>query len=342
MPEIPAGPLPPADGGSSPTGPAGPPEPKGHPTPPPAPGHPGGVGHPGALEHAAEVVGQHLDTVNRKAGRDLPAAVGVSVVLVGAIVASLTWWSWGFALIMAAGLCLGVWELDRAWRDRAGIRPAREPLLVGGVVMILGAYAAACGDLPWSPGAVIVGALALTAVVCLLWRLPAGAAGYTKDVAASFFILVYPILLGSTMILMMVGEGGSARIVLFILCVVGSDTGGWVVGVLFGKHAMAPAISPKKSWEGLVGSFVLAGLVGLGVGWLILEVPWWRALLIAWSITIAGVLGDLVESVVKRDFKVKDLGSLLPGHGGVMDRIDSYLVAAPVAWLATINALPYG
>jgi phosphatidate cytidylyltransferase len=292
------------------------------------------------LERAAEAVTQHLDEVNRKAGRDLPAAVAVGLGLIGAIVATLAWWNEGFAVLVAAGLCVGAWELSRAFENR-GVKVTLLPLLVGGAILILGVFVAARWDLPWAPGAVGVGVATVVALVCLIWRLPGGADGYLRDVTASLFVLVYPLLLGSTMVLMLADDHGTARIVLFVLCVAGADTGGWIAGVLFGRHPMAPRISPKKSWEGLAGSVVLAALLGTGCGLLIFGFDWWRGLILGVLVCAAAVLGDLVESVVKRDFGVKDLGRLLPGHGGVMDRIDSYLVAAPVAWGLLAALVPY-
>jgi phosphatidate cytidylyltransferase len=267
--------------------------------------------------------------------------VAVAVVLIGGVGAGLIWWHWGLVGFLAGGLVLGVWELDRAWRTAMKAKTARWPVLAGALVVIPGAYAAALGDLPWSAPTVIIGVLSASAVLCLIWRLPGGSAGYVRDAAASLFELVYPVLLASTLVLMLADDRGAGRIALFILCVVASDTGGYFAGIFLGKHPMAPRISPKKSWEGLVGSFILAAPVGIVTGWLVLDTPWWRALIIAWIITLVGVLGDLIESAMKRDFGVKDLGTLLPGHGGVMDRIDSYIAAAPAAWLAMIALVPH-
>ncbi|MDR1807953.1 MAG: phosphatidate cytidylyltransferase [Propionibacteriaceae bacterium] len=180
--------------------------------------------------------------------------------------------------------------------------------------------------------------LALTTAACLAWRLRRGVTGYLKDAAATLFLLAYVALLGGSLLLLLLATDGPAKIGFFILVIVGSDTGGYVAGVFFGRHQMAPTISAAKSWEGALGSLILAPVAGLVVVAVAFPVPWWQAVIAAEIIAVAGMLGDLAESAVKRDLGIKDLGSVIPGHGGVMDRVDSYLLAAPVAW-ATLSVL---
>jgi len=112
-----------------------------------------------------------------------------------------------------------------------------------------------------------------------------------------------------------------------------SDVGGYATGVLFGKHPMSPRISPKKSWEGFGGSVVFCVAAGVGSGVVLLDLPWWNGAVLGLALVVTAVLGDLVESAIKRDLGIKDMGSLLPGHGGLIDRLDSLLLSAPVAWL---------
>jgi phosphatidate cytidylyltransferase len=132
---------------------------------------------------------------------------------------------------------------------------------------------------------------------------------------------------------MLAAEDGAMRVALFILLCVANDTGGYVVGVLIGRHPLAPSVSPKKTWEGLLGSVVLASVVGvLGVHFMLDGDPALGALLGVATVAVA-TLGDLGESMIKRDLELKDMGTLLPGHGGVLDRIDSMLLAAPVVYL---------
>jgi phosphatidate cytidylyltransferase len=176
----------------------------------------------------------------------------------------------------------------------------------------------------------------------LIWRIPGGANGYVTDAAASLFIIAYVPMLGSFAALMLAGENGVARLVTYMLVVVMGDTGGYVLGVLFGKHPMAPRISPKKSWEGFAGSMLFGLVAGVLMAVFALKQPFWVGLLLGACLVGIGVMGDLIESLIKRDMGIKDMSSVLPGHGGVMDRLDSLLVAAPVAWLIMYLLVPGG
>jgi phosphatidate cytidylyltransferase len=173
----------------------------------------------------------------------------------------------------------------------------------------------------------------LTIVALPVWRLADGPVGYQRDVTAATLIAVYVPFLAGFCALLLAPADGHLRVAAFIATVVCSDVGGYAAGVLFGRHPMAPAVSPKKSWEGLGGS-VLACAIG-GVCFLVFGFggQWWQGALYGVAIAVAATLGDLAESMVKRDLHIKDMGTLLPGHGGLMDRLDSLLVAAPVAYL---------
>jgi phosphatidate cytidylyltransferase len=188
----------------------------------------------------------------------------------------------------------------------------------------------------------LLASLALTVLASLIWRMPKGAAGFVRDSAASLMIIGYVPLLGSFAALMLAEAQGAARVVTFLLIVVMSDTGGYVAGVLFGKHPMAPKISPKKSWEGLAGSLVFGATAGVCMALFVLHVPFWAGIILGVSLVAVGTCGDLIESMIKRDLGIKDMSSFLPGHGGVMDRLDSLLVAAPVAWLIMYLLVPGG
>jgi len=124
--------------------------------------------------------------------------------------------------------------------------------------------------------------------------------------------------------------------------VVCNDVGGYAAGVLFGKHPMAPKISPKKSWEGAAGSLILGTAAGVCMAIFVLGVPFWVGIILGISLVVVGTCGDLIESIIKRDIGIKDMSSFVPGHGGVMDRLDSLLVAAPVAWLIMYVFIPGG
>lgn len=279
----------------------------------------------------------------RSAGRDLPAAIGVGVGLIALVVVTLAFFHWGFILLVAAMLSLGAWELFRAL-ERLKARAAIWPIILGTVAMIAGTYASARElawlGIPWNSALLMF--LAATVLAAMIVRMPRGASGFVKDAAASLFIIGYIALLGSFTALILAPKDGAARMVTFLLCVVGVDTGGYVAGVLFGKHPLAPTISPKKTWEGSVGSVIFAVGVGVAMSVLVLGAPWYVGVVLGIVTVIFGTLGDLLESMIKRDVGIKDMSSILPGHGGVMDRLDSMLVAAPAAWLVLFLMVPGG
>jgi phosphatidate cytidylyltransferase len=266
-----------------------------------------------------------------RAGRDLPAAIITGVVLIVIVVGTVLWWHWGFVIFIALALSAGVVELHRAMA-RIGMHSAQLPIIGGAVVMVLGAFAAAAHDLPVDASTYLIACLGLTSAVCMLWRLPGGSKGFVGDAAASLFTIAYLPLMGSFIPLMMADSLGSRRIVSWLLCVIASDTGGYAIGVIFGKHPMAPRISPKKSWEGMAGSVGGAMLVGAGCAAWILSTPVWVGIVLGGVLSVAATCGDLVESMIKRDVGLKDMSNFLPGHGGVMDRLDSMLLSAPFAW----------
>ena len=269
-----------------------------------------------------------------RAGRDLPAAIGVGLGLLAVIVVTLMWWHPGFIVLLVAMTCLGAIELHQAMLH-IGMHSAILPIVVGTVAIIGGTYAAAVlepvTDIPWHE--VLLGFLAVTVLLALIWRMPGGSDGYVRDAAASLFTISYIPLLASFVALILAMPGGTGKVVALALCVAASDTGGYAIGATLGKHPMAPNISPKKTWEGMAGSTVTAALVGSLVAVFGLGAPWWVGLSLGLVCVVFGTAGDLIESLIKRDVGIKDMSSFLPGHGGVMDRLDSILVAAPAAWL---------
>lgn len=277
-----------------------------------------------------------------RAGRDLPAAIGVGVALFVAIVGSLEWFHLGFVLLLAATLALGAHEVARALR-RVGMHAATWPIVVGAVGIVIGSYLAA--EVPQAgitSNTWLLVSTGLTVLLALVWRMPGGSDGYVRDAAASLFIIAYVPLLGAFVPLMLAAPDGVHRVVVYIVCVMASDIGGYGVGVVAGRHQMAPRISPKKTWEGFAGSIGLGIVVGILGATLLLHTHWWVGLLLGVLLVGFGTAGDLVESLVKRDVGIKDMSHILPGHGGVMDRIDSMLLAAPVAWLIMHVTLAVG
>lgn len=259
-----------------------------------------------------------------RAGRNVPLSIAVGVGLLVVILTPLFFAKQFFVLILVAAAGLGVWEMARAVRS-SGARPPLVPLLGGSVAMM---------GLAWYSGvdALSIGLL-ITVLATMVWRMGDGPAGYQRDIGAAALIMVYvPFLLGFAAPLT-TPEDGQWRIVATLAAVVLSDTGGFVAGVLFGRHPMAPVISPKKSWEGFAGSVVAAGAGSAAILWALLDVaPWWGAVF-GVVIAVAAVLGDLAESLLKRDLGIKDMSNILPGHGGIMDRLDSIVFAVPTAYL---------
>lgn len=279
----------------------------------------------------------------RSAGRDLPAAIGVGLGLIGLVVVTLAFFHWGFVLLVAVMLCLGCWEIYHALQ-RHGMTAVIWPIILGTVAMTAGTYASARElawlGIPWHSTLLMF--LAATVLSVMTIRMFRGQDGFVRDAAASLFIISYVPLLGSFTALILSGDHGAERIVTFLLCVVANDTGGYVVGVLFGRHAMAPKISPKKTWEGLAGSFLFSLGVGVALCVLLLHAPWYVGVVLGFVMVVFGTTGDLIESTIKRDIGIKDMSSVLPGHGGVMDRLDSLLVAAPAAWFVLYLMVPGG
>ena len=174
----------------------------------------------------------------------------------------------------------------------------------------------------------------LTVAAAVVWRaLDGSGLSAVRDSAAAVFAVAYVPFLAGFVVLMLAQPDGEIRVVLFVLLAVANDTGGYIAGVLLGRHPLAPTVSPKKSWEGLAGSIVLATAVGvLGAVYGLGESP---VLGVALGVmtAITATVGDLAESLLKRDLELKDMGSLLPGHGGVLDRLDSMIITAPFVYL---------
>jgi phosphatidate cytidylyltransferase len=262
---------------------------------------------------------------SRKAGRNLPAAISVGLGLLGLVLVTLVFRREWFAVLLGAAVIIALWE----WTHQvvaAHRRWASALLSVGAIALI---YAA------WTEG--ISGlsvAFALSVVAILIARLTFGVEHYSRDAAALIFGLGYIAFLAGFVILLATPSDGMARVVTFILCVAANDTGAYVAGVLFGRHRMAPTISPKKTWEGLAGGIGLALVLGVITMTLLMHEVWWSGLILGGLMAATSTLGDLVESAIKRDLGIKDMGSFLPGHGGMVDRIDALLISAPVAWMA--------
>jgi phosphatidate cytidylyltransferase len=262
-----------------------------------------------------------------RAGRNLRAAIVVGLLLGGLALVTLFTVKVIFLIYVAAVIALGLWELTRAVEVR-GVRLPLVPVGAGGAVMLGLAYYS--GERP------LVAALAVTAIAVLAWRMAGGSAGYLRDVTAGIFSLVYLPLMASFAALMLAAPDGSRRVLAWIVVTICSDIGGYLVGSLLGRHPMAAVISPHKTWEGFAGSALACVVAGVLLLLLLLHGTWWQGAVLGLAAVGAATLGDLSESMIKRDLQIKDMGTLLPGHGGVLDRIDSLLITAPVVWLLLV------
>jgi phosphatidate cytidylyltransferase len=272
-----------------------------------------------------------VDPAPGRAGRNLVAAIGVGVALAAVIVASLVIWRPAFLGVLGIAVIVGVVELTRALQA-GGFRPPLTPVLVGAVAMVA---------LAWTRGPTgLVVAFLFTVLAVVLWRLADGPENYLPDTAAGVLVALYVPLLAGFAVLLLVPEDGATRVLAFIATVVASDVGGYAAGVLLGKHAMAPTISPKKSWEGMGGSVLACIVMASGILVLGLGAPWYAGIVFGAALAVSATLGDLGESLIKRDLGIKDMGHLLPGHGGLMDRLDSLLPSAAVSYLLLAVLVP--
>ena len=267
-----------------------------------------------------------------RSGRDLPVAIVVGVGLLVVVVASLFIRKEAFGVLAIVAVCAGLWELAQAF-TRRDIHLPLLPLLVGAIGILVSAYTA-------GPEALFV-AFMLTVGGVVVWRVLDGSGpSALRDVTAGAFAAAYLPFLAGFVMLMLAEPDGPSRVMLFILLCVASDVGGYTVGVLLGRHPLAPSVSPKKTWEGLAGSIVLAcvvGVVGIQVAF---DGEPLVGVFLGLATVVTATLGDLAESLLKRDLELKDMGRLIPGHGGLLDRLDSLLLTVPAVYLILSVLLP--
>jgi phosphatidate cytidylyltransferase len=271
-----------------------------------------------------------------RAGRDLPAAIAVGLFTGGLIVVTLVFAPRYWVVLCSGAILIATHEVVRRLREAGYIIPVI-PLLIGGQVTVWLTW-------PFHAAGAMAG-FGGTVVVCIMWRLfmqdnskrpepfaGSPSANYLRDASATVFLAAWVPLFASFAALLAYPKDGAGRVFCLMITVVASDVGGYAVGVLFGKHPMVPAISPKKSWEGLAGSMVCGITAAILTATFLAGKPWWIGALLGVVLVFTCTLGDLVESQVKRDLGIKDMGRLLPGHGGLMDRLDGVLPSAVAAW----------
>jgi phosphatidate cytidylyltransferase len=259
------------------------------------------------------------------------AATVVAIALLAVLGASLLLSKQLFVAVLSVGVVIGTLEVSHAMTAK-GIRLPLPPLILMAVGLPAAAYASGAQSL--------VALFALSIPVLVVWRLAEGGPNAGRDSFVAVMVATWIPLLASFLALLAVPSDGAARVLTAVLVTAASDTGGYAVGVLFGKHPMAPKVSPKKSWEGFAGSVVSSLIVGVLCVTLLLGGEWWVGLLVGAFGVITATVGDLAESLVKRDLAVKDMSNLLPGHGGLLDRVDSLLLTAPVVWVILTAWVP--
>ncbi|QRV02706.1 phosphatidate cytidylyltransferase [Arcanobacterium phocisimile] len=262
--------------------------------------------------------------VTSRAGRNVPAAVATGLGLLGLVGLSLAYKMEIFVALAIAFLVVGIWEIAGAFLAR-NIRIPFIPLIIGGVGMMLATWSGGLRD-----GLIV---FFFAAGVAMLWRTYMAEDHVLTDGIAGVFALAWIGIFSMFAVALAALSQGAFAVIAFVLLPVASDTGGWLAGINFGKHPIAPSISPKKSWEGYIGSTIGALLAALVTVWLGLGLPWYAAVIIGLTIPIFATAGDFSESLLKRDLGVKDMGSIFPGHGGVLDRVDSLLFCAPILYV---------
>jgi phosphatidate cytidylyltransferase len=265
-----------------------------------------------------------------RAGRNLPIAIITALILAGLIFGTLFTSRPAFFVLVSVAVLAAQAELYRALRTH-GFHPAEWLGLAAGAVLLVGAYNRGATALSFG--------LTMTVIASFLWFLvDPKRERVAENLSVTLLGVVYVPFFGAHVILMTGLPHGATITICYIGLVALNDIGAFATGVLFGKHPMAPNVSPKKSWEGTIGATALMFLLALIIGPLLTPFKLWSSVALAAVVTVVAPMGDLAESLIKRDLGVKDMGTVLPGHGGVLDRIDSLLLVAPAAyWLIRVT-----
>lgn len=270
------------------------------------------------------LVGAPAEPKKSRAGRNLPAAIGVGLLMLGLVLAGLFLYEPLLVGLIVALAGVGSWEVARATTHAKTSVPL-VPLFLASAMLPISAI--------WGGLEAMGFTYMICLVIALLVRLTEGLKGAAASVMSSVFIISWVPLLLSFALLILEEPNGQWLIATILLLAVSNDTFGYIVGVLFGKHPMAPKISPKKSWEGFAGSMLGSMAVGALAMYFWLDMPWWTGVILAFFTTIAATTGDFSESMIKRELGIKDMSNLLPGHGGIMDRLDSVVFVVPLGYL---------
>lgn len=265
------------------------------------------------------------EAINKRAGRKLLPSIAVSLSLIAIIWFALIYRREIFVLVVMVAVVFGIREIVRAFNIRG--------IYLSYNFLILATFAICYAT--WEAGvAGLAIAMAIALPLLLIQLLSRGPEGFVASATAAVFSLLYLPFLAGFLILLGRPSNGLERVMTLVVLISCNDTFGYIVGVLVGKHPLAPKISPKKSWEGLTGSLIFTVIGGALSFTFLLDMQWWVGAIVGLMIVFTATSGDLIESAMKRDLALKDMGSLLPGHGGMLDRLDSVLISAPALWLA--------
>lgn len=283
--------------------------------------------------HNLEAKAREMDArIEARAGRSLTKAIFFGLVLGFALLFSLIVLKQLFMIFVATLVAFTVYELASALRF-AGRDIPRIPLVIAAIGVVPPAFYLGAPGLWWAflAGVAFVSLWRIIETARPAMRQPG--VSLRTDLAAGIFVLSYVPLLAGFAVVMTAQPRGEWWVLAFLIVVIAIDTGAYASGVLFGKHPMAPRISPKKTWEGFAGSVVAATLAGILLAVLMIGTEWWVGLILALTLVGVATLGDLTESLIKRDLGIKDISTWLPGHGGFLDRLDSMLPSTIAAYV---------
>ena len=265
------------------------------------------------------------DAINKKAGRKLLPSILVSLFLLGLIFGTINTQPLLFFGLIWIVIMIGVREITAAY-GKGGIELPSIVLMVAATVLLVATWYGNTQGLAVSTG--------LTIPILMFTLLLISQKDFIKRSTSAVFITFYLAVLGGFILLLANHENGATRIFALVALIACNDTFAYIAGVLIGKHKLAPSISPKKSWEGLIGGAIAAVIGGSFIFNSLFETAWFVGALIGLMTVVTATCGDLIESAIKRDLAIKDMSNLLPGHGGIMDRLDSALFTAPAVWFA--------
>ncbi len=279
-----------------------------------------------------------MSTVSAPQGRSLSKSVAVGLLLAAIFLSSILIYKELFIVLLSVATAIGAWELSTALRQKNWYVP-RVPAVVGSVLIMPATYFGG-PSIQWLASLAIVAALIVWRTVHLLFeRRKANFQTLQRtirDFGAAAFLVIYLPLTLSFGALLLRREDGHWWVLAFVTTVALIDSAGYLFGRIFGRNKLAPGVSPKKTWEGLAASIVIGTISAVSFTVFLLGGAWWVGIIFAAALILAAVFGDLAESLIKRDLGIKDMSSLLPGHGGMMDRLDSLLPSSLMTYLVMV------